>query len=786
MDNRCIALIEERMSQTKTLPPVVSVALLGNYLPRQCGIAVFTVDLTEALSSSGLDLRCEVIAMNDAGNNYSYGEKVRFEIRESDLASYRRAGDFLNVGGFDVLCLQHEFGIFGGKCGAHILDTLNRCTIPVVTTLHTVLENPTRHERRVMDEIVKLSTRVVVMSHHSAELLRRQHVVSADKIDVIPHGIPSIPGREESRRRLRIDDGFQLLTFGLLSPDKGLEYVIDALPAVLKKHPKTTYMIVGATHPHVRVNHGETYRRSLQLRARNLGVQNHVVFHDRFVSAAELGEFLAATDIYLTPYLNKEQSTSGTLAYAVGTGQVVISTPYRYAEELLSDGRGVLVPARDSESISQSLISLLDSPEERQKVSERATAFGRKMTWPSVAALYKKSFVRAAEEAKNRLASEGMKSPFGEPQVELPELSLRHIKTMTDGTGLLQHAIYSVPRYEDGYSIDDNARALLLMTRIEEGCTDDRDTTRVLSSKYLAFLSHAFNEKNSRFRNFMTYSRNFTEEAGSEDSHGRTLWALGTEASRGNEAGRRGLATQLFRQALPVTRTFTSPRALAFVLLGACEYLRAFGDDREVAALQGEVAEQLLARFPQNYSQPWPWCEDALTYENARLPQALIVTGQCLNNQEMKQSGLDALEWLTTVQQTPNGAFAPVGSNGFYRKGEPMAEFDQQPVEAWATISACLDAWRFTGKKLWSTEMWRAFGWFLGENDSKTPLYDPVTHGCRDGLHADRPNENQGAESTLSFLLALLDMQALAAESRLRHTERPPDIQPAAVRIPAA
>lgn len=747
---------------------VQTVVLIGNFLPRQCGIATFTTDLTAALSADSLGMQCGVVAMNDSGKRYAYDERVVFQIAENDVTSYLRASDFLNVGGFDVVSLQHEYGIFGGREGAHLLCMLEQLRVPLVTTLHTILESPTVDQRRVMDTILRLSTRIVVMSQTGASLLSKVHGVSPGKIDLIPHGIPELPNREASRAKLRLDDKLLLLTFGLLSPDKGLEYVIDALPPVIERFPQVEYTIVGATHPQVKESQGEAYRLSLQLRASRLGVIDHVVFHDRFVSSRELGEFLSAADVYLTPYLNPAQITSGTLAYAVGSGKAIVSTRYSYAEELLAEGKGMLVPERDAQSITRALLHLLEAPEERKAMGERAGAAGPFMGWSTVAERYKASFelARGQFSARRRIYSRG--SAWKGPQVELPELSFRHVATLTDDTGILQHAIFSVPRYEDGYCIDDNSRGLLLTTLAEEVGTEDEATTRRLATRYLAFINHAFNPRASRFRNFMDFSRQWSEEVGSEDSHGRTVWALGAVVGRANAPGRESLAGHLFREALPAIREFESPRASAFGLLGMAEYMRAFRGDRDVEALQRLVARRLLARFSRNFDTLWPWCEGQLTYDNARLPQALIVSGQCLEDPELVQAGLAALEWLSKIQLSEHGNFSPVGSDGFFRREGKRARYDQQPLEACATVSACLAAWRVTRNEKWARQMWHTFSWFLGENDVNAALYDPATGGCRDGLHEDRANENQGAESTLSFLLALVDMRTLLAEMRLQ------------------
>lgn len=768
----------ERMSHDQRSDAVRHVALLGNALPRHCGIATFTSDLRMALSEEKLELQCGIIAMNDLGRRHQYEEEVLFEIAEGDMSAYRRAADFLNVGGFDVLCLQHEYGIFGGRAGGHILGTLGRLRMPIVTTLHTVLSEPSPDQRKVMDTILHLSSRVVVMSRAGVEILIELHGVSPDKIDLIPHGIPTLPDRDKSRARLRSNDSLQLLTFGLLSPDKGLEYVIDALPAVVARFPNTRYVILGATHPKVCDSQGETYRRSLQIRAEKLGVSDHVEFHDRFVSAQALGEFLSAADVYLTPYLNPEQITSGTLAYAVGTGKPVISTPYRYAQELLAEDRGIVVPYRDSGAISEALLRLLGDPEELRALGARAKVLGAEMAWSSVATSYKSTFEVAHAEFSARRKSRALRLPWRGSQVELPEMNLRHVEALTDDTGILQHAVFSVPRYEDGYCIDDNARALLLTSLLDETGTDDLAKGRTLSSRYLAFVSHAFNPETSRFRNFMSYSRQWNESSGSEDSHGRTLWALGTVIGQAREPGRKSLAGQLFHDALHAVSDFASPRAWAFTLLGIFEYMKAYEGDREIESVQRSLSTRLLSRFSRTFDQAWPWCEERLTYDNARLPQALIVSGRSLGDDELIRSGVGALTWLCNVQQSGSGTFSPVGSNGFYQRGTAKARFDQQPIEACATVSACLDAWRVTGDEVWAREMWRAFRWFLGENDINTPLYDPLTRGCRDGLHPDRANENQGAESTLSFLLALADMHLLTAEMRVQQVSSKLDEAP--------
>jgi len=754
-----------------TTPGAVrKVAILGNHVPRQCGIATFTTDLSAAIAAEFSELDCFVLAMNDAGRSHAYPARVRFEIAESDIASYRRAADFLNVNDVDVVCVQHEYGIFGGKAGGHVLALLRELRMPIVTTLHTILGEPDALQRHAMDELTQISERLVVMTAHGGAVLREVHGVPDHKIDLIPHGIPGVASTGRSKHQLGVEGKSVLLTFGLLSPDKGIEHVIDALPAVLERYPDTVYIVLGATHPHVKERYGETYRLSLEHRAQRLGVDSSVIFHDRFVSQGELTEFLSAADIYVTPSLNPEQSTSGTLAYAVGAGKAVISTPYLYARELLADGRGILVPWRDPQAIAREVVGLLGDDAKRRGFQERAAVEGRDMVWPAVARRYVQGFERARAEHTDRLRTVFQAKTLAKRPADLPAINLDHLRLMTDQTGMLQHGTFNVPRYGDGYCLDDNARALLLMALVEDAGAEDGKGVRALASRYLAFVDHAFNTERGCFRNFMSYERRWTEECGSEDSHGRAVWALGTVIGRSGDPGRQSLGGHLFHAALPAVQDFTSPRAWAFVLLGIDEYLRAFHGDSKVQSVRTALAVRLHDLFRRTIGREWPWFEDRLTYCNARLPQALIVSGRWMEQPEMMAAGLRSLEWLAAVQCSEEGFFTPIGSNGFYIRGGRKAMYDQQPVEASGMVSACLEAGRVTGDGRWAEHARRAFNWFLGQNHLHQPLYDATTGGCRDGLHADRANENQGAESTLAFLLALQEMRsadrAVASPSR--------------------
>jgi len=736
------------------------IAFIGNYLPRQCGIATFTTDLCEAVASAHPEATCIALPVNDVDTGYAYPPRVRFELAEKDIQSYRRAADFLNINDVDVVCLQHEHGIFGGRAGSHILTLLQELRMPIVTTLHTVLHDPNPDQRWVLEQVATLSDRLVVMSRRAVEFLQEIYRVPHEKIDLIPHGIPDVPFVDPAfhKDRFGVEGQTVLLSFGLLSPNKGIENVINALPAILARHPDVVYIILGATHPHIKRREGETYRLALERLARERGVAGHVIFFNRFVSLEELIEFIGAADIYITPYLNREQIVSGTLAYSLGAGKAVISTPYWYAEELLAEERGVLVPFRDAPALAERVNDLLGNEAKRHAMRKRAYLFGREMIWSRVAQRYMESFEWARSERRRYIHSGFTVKALDQRPAELPPLKLDHLYRLTDSTGILQHAIFTVPNYYEGYTTDDNARALVVSVLLEE--LDDSSAFE-LASRYLAFLWYAFNPENKRFRNFMDYQHRWLEEQGSDDCHGRALWALGLVLGRARLSTLQGVAGRLFEQALPAILETTSPRAWAFALLGIHEYLRRFAGDRVAHQIRQELANRLLHLYHTQCSAEWQWYEDRLTYCNAVLPHATLLCGQSLGNQAMSEAALKSLTWLARVQcaQAPQSHFVPIGSRGFYPRRGERAHFDQQPIEAQAMVSACLEAHRITADPYWQQQAQKAFEWFLGRNDLNLPIYDPDSGGCRDGLHPDRVNENQGAESTLAFLQALLELR---------------------------
>lgn len=568
-----------------------------------------------------------------------------------------------------------------------------------------------------------------------------------------------------------------LLTFGLLAPDKGIENVIQALPAVLERHPDVVYLVLGATHLQLRAREGESYRLAMQRLARSLGVERQVIFHNRFVTIEELIEYIGSVDLYITPYLKPMQIVSGTLAYTVGAGKAIVSTPYWYAREMLAEGRGILVLFRNPAAIARQVNHLLEHETERHAKRKNAYQFGRQMIWPLVARRYLESFARAKIEHTAKPAHLVRVALTERKPPGLPSPRLNHLMRMTDGIGIFQYAIYTVPNYAEGYTTDDNARALMLAVLLDELLEEVEFDGDSLVSRYLAFLFNAHNPETRRFRNFMGFDRRWLEEVGSEDSHGRALVGLGMMIGRSQNDGYRSLACQLFESAVGMVEDFSSPRAWAFTLIAIHEYLRAFSGDRGVCQTRAVLADRLLGMYRVNSAPDWRWFEDTLTYANALLPHALILSGQWTGRGDMAATGLEALDWMTGIQTSERRYFAPIGSNGFYPRGGALARFDQQPIDAHATIAACLEAWRMTRDTAWKDRARQAFDWFIGLNDLGVAVYDPATGGCHDGLHPDRVNRNQGAESTLAFLLSLAEMR-LAEDIIGRNDEVPDRVEP--------
>lgn len=735
------------------------IAFLGDYVPRRCGIATFTADICEAIAAEFPQAQCIVGSVNDRVEGYDYPARVRFEIAEQELDSYRRAAEFLNLNNVEVVSVQHEFGIYGGAAGSHLLEFLREVRMPVVTTLHTVLRDPNDEQRAVMKQLDALSQRFIVMAERGRDFLETVYGIDPEKIDLIPHGVIDMPFIDSNffKDLFHVEGKTVLLTFGLLSPNKGIEHAINAMPTILKQHPDVVYMVLGATHPHLIASEGEAYREKLQQLACDLGVAESVIFHNHFVTLEELKEFIGAADIYITPYLNEAQITSGTLAYTFGAGKALISTPYWHAQELLAEERGILVPFADSDAIANGVNHFLSNPTLMTAMRKRAWKAGREMIWPVVARRYMESFERARASLSVPSVETAAARKVENANYPIPQLKLDHLFKMSDHTGIFQHAIYNVPNYHEAYCTDDNARAYIFTVLMQETHEDEPKLDR-LASSYLAFLWYAFDANTCRFRNFMSHERKWLELHGSEDSHARALWAVGTALGRSQNEGHRNLCGLLFQRGLPPVVRFSSPRAWAFTLIAIHEYLRTFSGDRVVSQTRDVLTNMLADLFRANSSPDWHWFERIVTYDNAKLSHAMILSGHWTGQSEILEIGLKSLRWLLQAQTAEGGHFAPIGCNGFWVRDGEKARFDQQPLEAHAMVSACLEAFAVTHDLFWRKAARRCFEWFLGRNDLGQPLYDPTTGGCRDALLQDHLNQNQGAESSLAFYLSYAEL----------------------------
>ncbi|VWX46883.1 glycosyltransferase family 4 protein [Novosphingobium sp. 9U] len=740
----------------------IRVALIGTYTPRKCGIATFTADIAEKLREFHAEVGVEVYALDDPSAPLSYDAGTQV-IAGNDGETFARAARTINESGVDAVWLQHEYGIFGGDDGQAVCDFVDRLAAPLILTCHTVLADPSERQRAILCHLVTRASRIMVMSRHSRELLISKYGANPEILEVIEHGAPDRPfGRQaEFKARFGLTGRKVLMTFGLLGPGKGLERAIEALPAIVERHPEAIYRIVGATHPNLVASEGERYREGLMALAERLDVADHIEWENRFLDNDELLDQLEACDIYITPYPNLQQSTSGTLSYAVALGKAVISTRYLHACELLGDGVGNLIEPGSHEEIARAVTNLLDNPAELAAVQRRAYNRGRETIWPRFA------------DATARLAAGAVApAPRRAPLTATPGLS--GVIAMCDATGMLQHSVGIVPNRQHGYCLDDNVRALMLMN-VAEGL---HPTERMRwSMVYASFIQDAWNPEEKRFRNFMRFDRTWCEDIGSDDSNGRAIWALGHTAHCAPDPDMREWARNLYDCALPQLNDIGSPRAIAFQILGAAAMLRAEpGHEASLATLEhgGHFLEKLLGgeRRPD-----WAWFEAVLGYDNPRLSQAMIEAGVALGREDWINSGLETLEWICRRQISSGGVFRPIGSESF-GKPHTYLPFDQQPLEAQAAIEAALSAHRAQDNGFWYEHAIAAWSWFFGGNDRGVQLADMTTGRCRDGVTPRGANRNCGAESILAFqlshyaMLALYRTQTESPEGRLLEPAR--------------
>lgn len=737
------------------------IALIGNYLPRKCGIATFTHDLNEGLKANGVETA--VLAMSDGINNYNYPSDVVLEIEQNDINSYINAAEYLHTNKFDTVILQHEFGIFGGKDGKHIIQLLKRLRMPVVTTMHTILDNPTENMSKVVSELGRLSCKIVSISSMGLSLLEKIYGISSEKCVHIHHGVHKIENQDVSglKKKLGVENKKILLTFGLLSKNKSIEVVINALPEVIKKHPDTVYIVLGATHPHVLKHEGEDYRHSLIRLVKKNGLEKKVLFINRFVSNEELFDYLKMCDIYVIPYLGEKQISSGTLIYTMGAAKPIISTPFWYATEMLAENRGMLFNFKDSVQLGDKINDLLDNDDKRETIAQNAFALAKECYWPSIGKQYY-DLTSIIIDEEGVIKNEYELADESELKFTYPPIKLNHLQLMTDNTGILQHARFSIPNRSHGYCTDDNARALLLTVMMQNDVQDVDELNR-LTSIYLSYLDFAFNTEKGKFRNFMSYSREWLDEKGTQDSNGRTIWALGYTAANTNVSSFYHHSDTLFKVGLKMVDSIYHPRSLAYTILGLANH-SLVREEQEIIDILKKKASHLYTVFDKTIDNEWLWHDHKVTYGNSRIPQALIFAGWFLKDNDMANRGLKILDWLIE-KQFRDDIFSPIGNNGWLTP-ENKAQFDQQPLEANGMIDACLQAESYTGLEKYGNYAMKALSWFTGDNDIDEPIYDFSTGGCNDGLMPAGVNMNKGAESTISWLMSLQNISLYLREAK--------------------
>ncbi len=730
-------------------------AYIATYPPRQCGIGTFTENLFNSMVTSDKDnpnqKKSFIVAINDVDDELTYPEEVKLTIRQEFQEDYLTAAKYINISGADCCILQHEFGIFGGQDGVHILPLLHQLNIPLIVTFHTVMQTPSYNQKEILQRICDMANRIVVMSHKAIEMLIEIYEIPEEKIVYIEHGVPDFQYvQQEAKKEFKLDKRKVMLTFGFVGRNKGIETAIKALPRVVEKHPDVLYIILGKTHPNVIRHAGEEYRLFLTQLIEDLHLEKNVVMLNEFTTQKELFKYLYASDIYITPYLNEAQITSGTLSYAVGAGSAVVSTPYWHAIELLSNGRGVLFDFGNTDELSNVLIDLLDNPQKRLAIREKAYEHGRKITWPKIGSIYNNVVEKVVDEDIKIEKKEVI--PFDISL--LPTFSIEHIKRLTDDTGIIQHAKFGIPNLKEGYCLDDNARALLLASMTYK-VKKDASALR-LSPIYLSYI-HYMQNPDGNFRNFLSFTRQFLDEEGSEDAFGRTIWAIGYMLANPPNNSYYQMGKLIFDKATPIFDNLKSIRSIANTIVGVCHYLSSnMSDDIMIERLR-KLTHVLIEHYEINAHDDWKWFEELLAYDNALLPLAMLHAAEILKEEAVRRVAFDSMNFLTEHTMS-DGYLSIIGNEKWYNKKGDRSVFAQQPVDAMGMVLMFRQAYNITNDKSYLSKLFKSFKWFLGENDLHMSLYNHETHGCFDGLESYGINQNQGAESTLAYLISYLNV----------------------------
>ena len=732
----------------------MKIAYISSYHPRQCGIATFTHDIFSAISFNDKSPRIEqhIFALTDEGEKYEYPDEVVFSIAQQEEDDYIKAAEYINTNAYDVCMLEHEYGIFGGKSGAFVLSLLDHLHIPLIVNLHTVLETPTVDERSILMRIAHRASKIVVMSQFAIELLSRVYKITETKTLCIPHGVPQfVVKHRDAKNQLDLADRKVIMTFGFIGRSKGIDVAIRALPAVVNKFPEVLYLVVGKTHPNILKQAGEEYRESLEALVVELNLQNNVRFVNSFVDITDLSLYLSACDIYITPYVNEAQITSGTLSFAVGAGAAVLSTPYWHAKEMLAEGRGVLFDFNDSENLAAIIVELFSNADKLDGIRGKAHEYGQELSWQKLGVRYLDLF----EKVVLRETEKSAQNSITELIQELPEFDLMHIKRLTNHVGILQHARYATPNYHHGYCLDDNCRAMLLTLMAYE--TEPSEELCELMSTYLSYV-HYMQMDNGKFRNFMSFANAFLDAEGTEDSFGRTIWSLGYLLKTAPLPDFYQIGKELFFNAVPHFRSLKSVRAVAYTMLGVVCYLEYQPNDKDILEELRTMAHYIANEYRQNSTENWRWFEKIISYDNALLPLSMLKAGKILKDDSLIEVGMKSFGFLDQLLFDKH-YLSIIGNTNWYVKDSGKSKFGQQPIEVSTVVLLYHQVYEMTLEEKYLTRMVQSFQWFLGRNELNLSLYDSETKGCCDGLESHGLNRNQGAESTICFWISYLDVK---------------------------
>ncbi|MCJ7520892.1 MAG: glycosyltransferase [Dehalococcoidia bacterium] len=742
----------------------LSILYVSTFPPRMCGIATVTQDLTHAMDkmlSPRVESRILALNPNDV-LSYHYSRKVILQLNKENQQDYVEVARKINSMDEVLLVdIQHEFGIFGGERGSYLIPFICTLKKPTVINFHTVLPEPDGELRNTVRSLAENVSAITVMTELSRKILVQDYEIPNRKIRVIPHGIhsQSFVSSRHAKMALGFSDRVVLSTFGLLNRGKGLEYVIEALPEVIKRFPSVIYIYFGVTHPVVLREEGESYRNEIIKKIYELNLFDHVKLYNKYFPIGELLRFLKATDIYISPGLEQNQAVSGTLSYALGTGRPVISTPFANAKELITDDVGILVKFRDPRSFADAIIRLLEDEELRLQMGKNAYFGTRRMIWSNVA-------IRQAEvfsEYDHTLARILERKA-------LPKIKLDHLAHLTDSFGIVQFAKLNRPDIMSGYTLDDNARALVVAVlyysrlRASRGNPSTVKQKKLLSRlidiylNFIQFVSHTESQYQNYVRSDRTLDHLRNKQTNLEDANSRAIYALAITASNGSISPKfRKRAIELLGSKIESNVAFESPRAVARWIKALCVM---FEKKIPISGLdfEREISEQsngLFYLYNSTSSPDWQWFESSLTYGNAIMSEALLVAYRVLRDEKYLRVGQTTLDFLVRESFT-NGIYCPVGQQGWYPKGGSKSYFDQQPEEVKAMVSALKTCYLATKDNRYLDLMHRAFNWFLGDNSLNQVIYDSTTGGCYDGVGKKNVNLNQGAESTICYLLARL------------------------------